>query len=104
MSVWEYNQRLKASQLHDLDQMRYVYLNAWANRLLSGYDTKGNFVIKELKELFDYEKLEKVIQGKVDKKEVQKVNELKERADRAARAKQKARQIMEERRKMNGDQ
>lgn len=99
MSFWEYEQRIKAVKLRDLDDQFNATWTAWLNRSLSQTDEKGYYRIKKLTDVFDYEGLERKILGVKNEDALNKLNELKARSDRAKLAKEKACQIIEERKK-----
>lgn len=98
MGVWEYNERMKAVQLRDLDAVQRSYLTAWAGRLLNACDKDGKYIYQSLTDLFDYEDIEKEILGIKKAEQHSRLKELKERSDRAQMAREKAKKILEERR------
>lgn len=98
MSLDEFSIRMKSAQLSRVDSLELVYENAWATGLVNGFDKNNKPLIKNRKDLFDYEKAvgliknEATIDGTSTNEELIKRRESYERAIK----------ILEERRKLDG--
>lgn len=73
MTFYEYELRMKAYALKKADEEYRIYLQAWANREVNAKRKKGKhgmeYVFKDFKKFFDYEKRIRMIRdgGKQEK-------------------------------------
>lgn len=99
MTPYEYKLRTQAADLKEINEERRLYANALATRIFTATDDKGEkFIFNDIKDLYDFEDLERQVKGEVSPEKVQKRNELEENARRLEQAKK----IIEERRKKRG--
>ncbi|WP_260607741.1 hypothetical protein, partial [Enterococcus faecalis] len=96
MTPYEFNLRIKAVNLRAINEERKLYVNALATRIFTTPDEKGQrYIFNEVKDVYDFEKLERDVRGEISQREVEKLSELEENARRL----EQARKIVEERRK-----
>ena len=88
MTPYEFNLRIKAVNLRAINEERKLYVNALATRIFTTPDEKGQrYIFNEVKDVYDFEKLERDVRGEISQREVN------------ARRLEQARKIVEERRK-----
>ncbi len=96
MTPYEFNLRIKAVNLRAINEERKLYVNALATRIFTTPDEKGQrYIFNEVKDVYDFEKLERDVRGEISQREVEKLSELEENTRRL----EQARKIVEERRK-----
>lgn len=99
MTPFEYDLRLKAANLQAINEERKLYVSALATRIFTTPDDRGEkYLFNDVKDVYDYEALERQVNGIVTEAETRKRNELEENARRLEQAKK----IVEERRKKRG--
>ena len=99
MTPYEFHLRIQAVNLRAINEERKLYVAALANRIFVTTDKKGEkYVFNNVKDVYDYEKLEQQVKGKRSSKELAKFNEVEVNARRL----EQARKIVEERRKKHG--
>ncbi|HFU6522515.1 TPA: hypothetical protein ACJI8N_002455 [Enterococcus hirae] len=96
MTPYEFNLRIKAVNLRAINEERKLYVNALATRIFTTPDEKGErYIFNEVKDVYDFEKLECEVRGEISQREAEKLNKLEENARRL----EQARKIVEERRR-----
>ena len=98
MSLDEYFIRMRSAKLSRIDSLELIYENAWASGLVNGFDKNNKPLIKNRKELFDYEKAISSIKNETTSGEISTNEELIKRRESYERAMK----IIEERRKLSG--
>ena len=79
---------MKAYQLQMLDKQRVLYEVPFVNRVANATDRDGRYLVKELKDYLDLDKLERHLNGQAQ----QEVNYFADLSRRAAEAEAMARQ------------
>lgn len=96
MTPYEFNLRIKAVNLRAINEERKLYVNALATRIFTTPDEKGQrYIFNEVKDIYNFEKLEREVRGEISQREAEKLNELEENYRRL----EQARKIVEERRR-----
>lgn len=96
MTPYEFNLRIKAVNLRAINEERKLYVNALATRIFTTPDEKGQrYIFNEVKDIYDFEKLEREVRGEISQREAENLNELEENYRRL----EQARKIVEERRR-----
>lgn len=98
MSLDEYFIRMRSAKLSRIDSLELIYENAWASGLVNGFDKNNKPLIKNRKELFDYEKAVALIKNEITTDGTSTNEELIKRRESYERAMK----IIEERRKLSG--
>jgi len=70
MSLFEYEARMYAFRLSEVDREYDMHLQAWLGHQATGAKENGKSVFKSFKDFFDYEKQVKEIEKGVIKKEI----------------------------------
>lgn len=99
MSLDEYFIRMRSAKLNRIDSLELIYENAWASGLVNGVDKNNKPLIKNRKELFDYEKAISSIKNETTSGEISTNEELIKRRESYERAMK----VIEERRKLSGE-
>lgn len=99
MSLDEYFIRMRSAQLSRIDSLELTYENAWASGLVNAFDKNNKPLIKNRKELFDYEKAVALIKNEITTDGISTNEELIKRRESYERAMK----IIEERRKLSGE-
>ena len=98
MSLDEYFIRMRSAQLSRVDSLELTYENAWASGLINAFDKNNKPLIKNRKELFDYEKEVALIKNEITTDGTSTNEELIKRRE----SYEKAMKIIEERRRLRG--
>lgn len=62
LTIPEYDLRIKAYQLKNLDQQYFIHLQAWTT-MMAGQTRKGKPVYRTFEKFFNYQKIEEQILG-----------------------------------------
>ena len=74
MTPYEFNLRIKAVNLRAINEERKLYVNALATRIFTTPDEKGQrYIFNEVKDVYDFEKLERDVRGEISQREVEKL-------------------------------
>lgn len=98
MSLDEYFVRMRSAQLSRVDSLELIYENAWSSGLVNAFDKNNKPLIKNRKELFDYEKAISLVKNEATVDGTSTNEELIKRRESYERAMK----IIEERRKLSG--
>lgn len=98
MSLDEYFIRMRSAQLSRIDSLELTYENAWASGLVNAFDKNNKALIKNRKELFDYEKAISLVKNETKSDGTSTNEELIKRRE----SYEKAVKIIEERRRLSG--
>ena len=89
MTPYEFYLRIKAVNLRAINEERKLYVNALATRIFTTPDEKGQrYIFNEVKDVYDFEKLERDVRGEISQREAEKLSELEENARRLEQARE----------------